>query len=162
MQLSFLGAADTVTGSRHLAELGGQRVLLDCGLYQGFKVFRERNWQPPTEAMRGADAVVLSHAHLDHSGYLPALVRDGFTVECEASPSGRGSKTRTATIATSSAPACRLATRSPPRRCSSSTARRSWRGRRRCSSRMEPWERPPLLQRPRPRRPHQRISTDPP
>ena len=79
MQLSFLGAADTVTGSRHLVELGGQRVLLDCGLYQGFKVFRERNWQPPTEAMRGADAVVLSHAHLDHCGWLPRTASPAWT-----------------------------------------------------------------------------------
>ncbi|MFY8102666.1 MAG: MBL fold metallo-hydrolase, partial [Ramlibacter sp.] len=54
MQLSFLGAADTVTGSRHLVELGGQRVLLDCGLYQGFKVFRERNWQPPSNQLLAA------------------------------------------------------------------------------------------------------------
>ena len=89
MQLSFLGAADTVTGSRHLVELGGQRVLLDCGLYQGFKVFRERNWQPPTEAMRGADAVVLSHAHLDHCGWLPVLVKSGFHGRVIASPATR-------------------------------------------------------------------------
>ncbi|MFY7913543.1 MAG: MBL fold metallo-hydrolase, partial [Rubrivivax sp.] len=89
MQLSFLGAADTVTGSRHLVELGGQRVLLDCGLYQGFKVFRERNWQRPTPAMLAADAVVLSHAHLDHCGWLPVLVKSGFHGRVIASPATR-------------------------------------------------------------------------
>lgn len=47
MQIDFLGAADCVTGSRHLVTWGGQRVLLDCGMFQGFKVLRERNWQPP-------------------------------------------------------------------------------------------------------------------
>ena len=89
MQLSFLGAADTVTGSRHLVELGGQRVLLDCGLYQGFKVFRERNWQPPTAQMLAADAVVLSHAHLDHCGWLPVLVKAGWRGRVIASPATR-------------------------------------------------------------------------
>ena len=89
MQLSFLGAADTVTGSRHLVELGGQRVLLDCGLYQGFKVFRERNWQPPCSLLRQADAVVLSHAHLDHCGWLPVLVKTGWQGRVIASPATR-------------------------------------------------------------------------
>ena len=89
MQLSFLGAADTVTGSRHLVELGGQRVLLDCGLYQGFKVFRERNWQLPTAQMLAADAVVLSHAHLDHCGWLPVLVKAGWRGRVIASPATR-------------------------------------------------------------------------
>lgn len=89
MQLSFLGAADTVTGSRHLVDLGGQRVLLDCGLYQGFKVFRERNWQPPSALMREATAVVLSHAHLDHCGWLPVLVKSGWPGRVIASPATR-------------------------------------------------------------------------
>lgn len=89
MQLSFLGAADTVTGSRHLVELGGQSVLLDCGLYQGFKVFRERNWQPPSAQLRAADAVVLSHAHLDHCGWLPVLVKSGWHGRVVASPATR-------------------------------------------------------------------------
>jgi metallo-beta-lactamase family protein len=78
MQVDFFGAADCVTGSRHLVTWGGQRVLLDCGLFQGFKVLRERNWAPPPFDPREIDAVVLSHAHLDHSGWLPALVKNGF------------------------------------------------------------------------------------
>ena len=77
-QITFAGAADTVTGSRHLVVAGGKRVLLDCGIFQGFKTLRLRNWSPFPVAPRSLDAVVLSHAHLDHAGYLPALVRDGF------------------------------------------------------------------------------------
>ena len=78
MKIHFLGAADTVTGSRHLVELDGQTLLLDCGLFQGFKTLRERNWAPLPLPAREIDAVILSHAHLDHSGYLPALVKQGF------------------------------------------------------------------------------------
>jgi metallo-beta-lactamase family protein len=78
MKLHFLGAADTVTGSRHLVEIGDQRLLLDCGLFQGFKTLRERNWAPLPYPPKEIDAVVLSHAHLDHSGYLPVLVKQGF------------------------------------------------------------------------------------
>ena len=76
--LSFLGAAGTVTGSRYLIEAAGRRILVDCGLFQGLKELRLRNWAPlPIEpARRGA--VVLTHAHLDHTGYLPLLVRNGF------------------------------------------------------------------------------------
>ncbi len=88
-QLGFHGAADTVTGSRHLVRLGGQRILLDCGMFQGFKVHRERNWLPPPAELLGADAVVLSHAHLDHSGWLPALVRHGFRGPVYASAATR-------------------------------------------------------------------------
>ncbi len=76
--LQFLGAAGTVTGSRHLVDAGTARVLLDCGLFQGYKQLRLRNWAPFPVRPKRLDAVVLSHAHLDHSGYLPALVRDGF------------------------------------------------------------------------------------
>ena len=71
--LSFYGAAGTVTGSKFLLEAGGARVLLDCGLFQGPKVWRERNWAAP-EFAEGLDAVVLTHAHIDHSGYVPRLV----------------------------------------------------------------------------------------
>jgi metallo-beta-lactamase family protein len=78
MNLSFLGAADTVTGSRHLVEMAGQRILLDCGMFQGFKALRERNWRPFPVPPAELAAVVLSHAHLDHSGWLPVLVREGF------------------------------------------------------------------------------------
>ena len=78
MKLTFLGAADTVTGSRHLLTLDDQRLLLDAGLFQGFKALRERNWMPLGVDAAGLDAVLLSHAHLDHCGYLPALRRQGF------------------------------------------------------------------------------------
>lgn len=76
--LRFCGAAGTVTGSRFLVETGGRSILLDCGLFQGGRELRERNWSAPPFRPRDLDAVVLSHAHLDHSGYLPVLVRDGF------------------------------------------------------------------------------------
>lgn len=77
-RLRFLGATGTVTGSRYLIESGGSRVLVDCGLFQGYKELRERNREPFPLDPKSIHAVVLSHAHLDHSGYLPALVRDGF------------------------------------------------------------------------------------
>lgn len=78
MKVTFCGAAGTVTGSRFLVESGGRRVLVDCGLFQGYKVLRERNWTPLPFDPASVDAVVLTHAHVDHSGYLPVLVRDGF------------------------------------------------------------------------------------
>jgi metallo-beta-lactamase family protein len=74
----FLGAAGTVTGSKHLVDTGKSQVLLDCGLFQGLKHLRERNWAPPPMAPGDFEAVVLSHAHIDHSGYLPVLARHGF------------------------------------------------------------------------------------
>jgi metallo-beta-lactamase family protein len=89
MQIDFFGATDTVTGSRHLVHIGGKRILLDCGLFQGFKVLRERNWAPPPAEMLRADAVVLSHAHLDHSGWLPALVGHGYRGPIYATPATR-------------------------------------------------------------------------
>ena len=78
MRLSFHGAAGTVTGSRYLLEAGGRRLLIDCGLFQGYKRLRLRNWSPPPFAPRSIDAVLLTHAHIDHSGYLPRLIREGF------------------------------------------------------------------------------------
>lgn len=74
-----LGGAGTVTGSKHLIQHGGTRIMVDCGLFQGLKNLRELNWQPLAVSPRELDAVVLTHAHLDHSGYLPRLVRDGFS-----------------------------------------------------------------------------------
>jgi metallo-beta-lactamase family protein len=78
MKITFTGAADRVTGSRHLIDLGGYRLLLDCGLFQGYKTLRLRNWAEPPFDPRSIDAVVLSHAHLDHCGYLPLLFKRGF------------------------------------------------------------------------------------
>lgn len=77
--LTFLGAVGTVTGPKYLLEAAGQRILLDCGLFQGFKQLRLRNWAPLPFDPADLDAVVLTHAHLDHSGYIPLLVRNGFT-----------------------------------------------------------------------------------
>lgn len=77
-RLKFLGGAGTVTGSRHLLSLGGRKLLVDCGLFQGLKALRLKNWASfPVEPAK-IDGVVLTHAHLDHSGYLPKLVREGF------------------------------------------------------------------------------------
>ena len=76
--VQFFGAAGTVTGSKHLISVNGRGVLLDCGLFQGLKPLRERNWDAPPFVPSDLDAVVLSHAHIDHSGYLPLLVRRGF------------------------------------------------------------------------------------
>lgn len=76
--LSSLGGASTVTGSKHLLTNNGKRILIDCGLFQGLKNLRDLNWAPLSVKPSSIDAVVLTHAHLDHSGYLPKLVRDGF------------------------------------------------------------------------------------
>lgn len=76
--LRFLGAAGTVTGSRFLIDTPSSRVLVECGLFQGPKHLRRRNWEPFPVDPAGIDAVVVSHAHLDHSGYLPRLVSEGF------------------------------------------------------------------------------------
>jgi metallo-beta-lactamase family protein len=77
--LTFLGAAGTVTGSQHLLDDGSRRLLMDCGLFQGLKALRERNWAPPRVDPSTLDGVLLSHAHIDHSGALPRLVREGYS-----------------------------------------------------------------------------------
>jgi metallo-beta-lactamase family protein len=76
--LTFLGAARTVTGSKHLVEVDGQRILIDCGLFQGLKELRLRNWSPLPIPPETIDVVVLTHAHIDHCGWLPRLVSQGF------------------------------------------------------------------------------------
>ena len=78
MRMTFLGAAGTVTGSKYLLEHDKHRVLIDCGLFQGYKQLRLHNWDPFQLPVRDLDAIVLTHAHLDHSGYLPVLVRNGY------------------------------------------------------------------------------------
>jgi len=77
-RLTFLGAAGTVTGSKHLLEVGDRRILVDCGLFQGLKELRDRNWQPFPVPATSIEAIILTHAHLDHCGYLPRLVAQGF------------------------------------------------------------------------------------
>lgn len=84
MQLRFLGGTGTVTGSKYLLSDGDQRLLVDCGLFQGLKQLRLRNWDKLPVEPRSIGAIVLTHAHLDHSGYLPRLVTQGFrgTIYC--------------------------------------------------------------------------------
>lgn len=89
MHLQFLGATGTVTGSKYLVTHGGRRILVDCGLFQGYKQLRLRNWAAPPFRPAEVDAVVLTHAHLDHSGYLPLLVRRGFKGPIYATPATR-------------------------------------------------------------------------
>ena len=84
--LSFLGATGTVTGSRYLLEGAGQQVLVDCGLFQGYMQLRLKNWTPPPFDPRHLHAVILTHAHIDHTGYLPLLVRNGFRGRVFATP----------------------------------------------------------------------------
>src|SRR5262245_64989397 len=77
MKLTFLGATQTVTGSKFLLETKDRRILIDCGLFQGFKELRLRNWEAPPVDPKSVDAIVLTHAHIDHSGYLPRFVAQG-------------------------------------------------------------------------------------
>ena len=75
MQIQFLGAAQTVTGSKYLLTIDDKRILVDCGMYQGLKEYRLRNWAKLPVDPATIDAVILTHAHIDHSGYLPVLVK---------------------------------------------------------------------------------------
>ena len=77
--LQFLGATQTVTGSKYVLEVGGSRAIIDCGLFQGFKELRRRNWEPLPINPASLGWALLTHAHIDHTGYLPRLVKDGFT-----------------------------------------------------------------------------------
>ncbi|MCC6221171.1 MAG: MBL fold metallo-hydrolase [Deltaproteobacteria bacterium] len=79
MKLTFLGAAGTVTGSKFLVEAGSRKILFDCGLFQGTKELRLRNWAEPPFDPLSLSAIVLTHAHIDHSGYLPLVVRRGYS-----------------------------------------------------------------------------------
>ena len=78
MQITFLGATQTVTGSKYLLSFDDNKVLVDCGLFQGYKELRLRNWSQLPINPKQIKAVVLTHAHIDHSGYLPLLVKEGF------------------------------------------------------------------------------------
>ncbi len=78
MKLTFLGGAGTVTGSKILLEINYKKILIDCGLFQGLKEFRIKNWDKLPINLKELDLVLLTHAHLDHSGYLPVLVKDGY------------------------------------------------------------------------------------
>ena len=78
MEIRFLGAAGCVTGSRYLIDTADARLMVDCGLFQGFKQLRKRNWAPFPVDPASIDAVILTHGHIDHTGYLPVLVKHGF------------------------------------------------------------------------------------
>ncbi len=85
VNITFLGGANTVTGSKYLVRHDGRSLLVDCGLFQGYKQLRLRNWTPLPIAPNSVDAVILTHAHLDHSGYLPLLVKEGYSGKVYAS-----------------------------------------------------------------------------
>src|SRR5688572_5947333 len=87
--IHFLGAAGTVTGSKFLLEHEGRRVLVDCGLFQGKKQLRQLNWEPLPVPVSSLDAIVLTHAHIDHTGGLPRVVRDGYDGPVYCTPGTR-------------------------------------------------------------------------
>ncbi|HWG59335.1 MAG TPA: MBL fold metallo-hydrolase [Candidatus Acidoferrales bacterium] len=88
-KITFLGAAGTVTGSKYLVEAGGKRLLVDCGLFEGSKELKERNWNRLPVDPAAIDWVLLTHAHMDHTGYLPKLVADGYRGPIYANPATR-------------------------------------------------------------------------
>jgi len=85
-KLAFLGAAGTVTGSKYLVEAGGKRLLVDCGIFQGSQELSERNFKPLPVDPKTIDYLVLTHAHLDHTGRLPVLVKGGYQGPIFANP----------------------------------------------------------------------------
>jgi metallo-beta-lactamase family protein len=89
VSITFLGGAGTVTGSKYLVKHENQNLLVDCGLFQGYKQLRLRNWAPLNMAPNQIKAMLLTHAHLDHSGYLPLLVKEGFAGPVYATPATR-------------------------------------------------------------------------
>ncbi|HEX5036048.1 MAG TPA: MBL fold metallo-hydrolase [bacterium] len=87
--LQFIGATGTVTGSKYLLTFGKHHYMIDCGLFQGLKVLRQRNWHPLPIQPGRIDSVVLTHAHIDHTGYLPLLIKSGFRGHAYATPATR-------------------------------------------------------------------------
>ena len=88
-RLTFLGAAKTVTGSQYLVDAGGERLLVDCGMFQGLKDLRLRNWADPPFDPRSLAALVLTHTHIDHIGRVPRLVKQGFRGRILCTPATR-------------------------------------------------------------------------
>ena len=90
VRVKFLGGAGSVTGSRFLLEIDNRKVLIDCGLFQGLKQLRLRNWESMPLDVKTIDAIVLTHAHIDHSGYLPRIVREGYEgpIHCTSATAG--------------------------------------------------------------------------
>jgi metallo-beta-lactamase family protein len=78
VRIKFLGAAQTVTGSKYLLKIDNYRLLVDCGLFQGLKELRIRNWTDLPISPKEIDAIIITHAHIDHSGYLPRLIKHGY------------------------------------------------------------------------------------
>ena len=89
IRLTFLGAAETVTGSKYLLETDKTRILVDCGVFQGPRELRQLNWQEPPFDPTSLDAILLTHAHIDHIGFLPRLVRKGYTGKVFSTPPTR-------------------------------------------------------------------------
>ncbi len=86
MKITFLGGVEEVTGSRHLVEHAGTKILVDCGMFQGERSLTQRNWDPFPVDPRSIQAIVLTHAHIDHTGYIPVLIKQGFTGKIYCSP----------------------------------------------------------------------------